>query len=90
MNSEQMWDTGDVAKYLKKFRKNGDPNRQAINVLLWKDPTFPRPYKIGSRTNLFDPAEIHAWVRSRPRSKVELHGGKRSGRGRPAKAAVNQ
>jgi hypothetical protein len=88
MISNEWWDTGEVAVYLKKTDPSGKPRESAVHMLLCKDPTFPRPYKIGSRSNLFDPAEIRAWVRARPRSQAELKAPKKSKRGRPAKAVA--
>lgn len=48
---------------LNATRKRLDVSRPTIYRLLRRDPTFPRPIKIGSRT-LFAVHEIDAWMQA--------------------------
>lgn len=48
---------------LNSARKRLDISRPTIYRLIRRDPTFPRPVKIGSRT-LFAVHEIDAWMQA--------------------------
>jgi hypothetical protein len=88
MVGSEWWDTEEVAIYLKKLKPDGRPNGMAVEKLRQLHPDFPKPYKLGPRTNFYDPSEIRAWVKARPRSMDEMTNGPKSKRGRPPKALV--
>ncbi len=79
----EIWNAEEVARYLRLF-KAGKPNARAVDQFAHRDPSFPRPYKLGPKTNRWNPEDIIAWVKSRPRSLNELNNGTQPKRGRKA------
>lgn len=83
---EKLWTYEDLGEFLNlRGGKNG------VRMFIERDPSFPRPIKVGSRTNRFIPSEIREWVQNRARSMDELKNGDathKPKRGRPAKAVA--
>lgn len=74
MTEAELMSPREVAQYLRLFEadpRTGDPDptrpaRDKVHGLAFRDPTFPRPIKVG-RHNRYLRDEIVAWRDSRPR-----------------------
>lgn len=56
-------------------------NRTGLsNATIWRklkqDPTFPKPFKLGANSTVWDAGEITAWLESKKSSRISNEAGK--------------